>query len=283
MAESKVPVKLGPVQETLLIPLLGRVVESQRPGGMLQDPKAIEILEVLDYDFDKWGSKQARQSAAGAAMRTRAFDTYVERFVAAHPRGTVVEIGCGLNTRFERVDNGTIQWFDLDLPDAIALRRQFFDDTARRTMLAASVLDTDWMEPVAATGGPWLFVAEAVLIYLDHADARRAIEQLGSRFAAFELVFDTTDRTMIARQRHSALMKALSQDSWFRWACDDPTEIQGWVPGLTLADSGTFIDAAPDLMRGLPGIFGFVARYAPWLLRLAMKGYRLNRFVRTEA
>ena len=73
-------------------------------------------------------------------------------------------------------------WFDLDLPDTIALRRRFFEDTPRRTMIASSVLDTAWMEQVHAAPEPWLFVSEAVLIYLENAQARRTIEQIGEHF-----------------------------------------------------------------------------------------------------
>ena len=149
---TKVTVDLGPVQETLLIPLLGRAVETRKDNGLIHDEKAVHIVESLDYDFSKW---EKSKSLSGATIRTRMFDDDVQSFLADYPTGTVVEIGCGLNTRFERLDNGQAQWFDLDLPDSLALRRQFFQDQPRRTMLEASVLETDWMEPVAATGGPW--------------------------------------------------------------------------------------------------------------------------------
>ena len=156
------PVKpdLGRVQETLLIPLLARARETERRRGLLRDPRAVELVRRLDYDFEKW---EGGRSLKGAMLRARMFDRYVEDFLVTHPRGTVVEIGCGLDTRFDRVDNGRVRWFDLDLPDAVALRRRFFDDEPRRTMVAASVLDSAWMNAVKATGGPWMFVAEAVL------------------------------------------------------------------------------------------------------------------------
>ena len=70
------------------------------------------------------------------------------------------------------------------------LRRRFFDGEPRRTMIAASVLDTDWMDRVEATGGPWMFVAEAVLIYLDPTDARRAVAALAKRFSGARIALD---------------------------------------------------------------------------------------------
>jgi hypothetical protein len=75
----------------------------------------------------------------------------------------MVDVGCGLNTRFERVDNGRVRWFDLDLPDVIALRRRFFQDGPRQSMLAASIVDDAWIAPVKDAGGPWFFAIKAMI------------------------------------------------------------------------------------------------------------------------
>ncbi len=269
------PVKpdLGPVQETLLIPLLARARETERRRGLLRDPRAVELVRRLDYDFAKW---EGGRSLKGAMLRARMFDRYVEDFLAAHPRGTVVEIGCGLDTRFDRVDNGRVRWFDLDLPDAIALRRRFFDDGPRRTMVAASVLDTAWMDTVAAAGGPWMFVAEAVLIYLDAPDARRAIVGIARRFPGARIAFDTTAARMVDTQDRHDAMRHLRRESWFRWKCDDPREIESWGANLRLAASQTFLDADRDLMDRVTPLLRLTARYAPFLLRGQASSYRLN-------
>lgn len=278
MAIGKTNVDLGPVQETLLIPLLGRAFETRRPNGLIHDPRAVEIVDSLDYDFQKWNER----SVAGASLRTRMFDAFVQLFLDAHPRGTVVEIGCGLNTRFSRVDNGQVRWLDLDLPDVIALRRQFFEDEPRCTMVAASVLDTEWMDEVAALEGPVMFVSEAVLIYLEAPEARRALEQIAARFATFWLALDTTSRSSIAGQARGGPMKKLPRQSWFRWECNDPKEIETWVHGLRMVQSQTFLEADPELLQRLrmPVPFGWLFRAAPWAVRWMVSGYRLNLFQR---
>lgn len=273
MDAPKRAVDLGPVQETLLIPLLARARETARARGLLRDPRAVEIVRALDYDFSKW---EGGRSLKGAVLRARMFDRYVEDFLAAHPGGTVVEIGCGLDTRFERVDNGRVRWFDLDLPDTIALRRRFFDDGARRTMVAASVLDTAWMEPVRAAGGPWMFVAEAVLIYLDAPDARQALVGLARRFPGAWIAFDTTAGRMVDTQDRHDAMRHLPRESWFRWRCDDPAEIESWDANLRIAASKTFLDADRDLVDRLPLPLRLAARFAPFLLRRQASLYRLN-------
>lgn len=268
-----VKVDLGPVQETLLIPLLARARETERPNPVLRDERACRIVRDLDYDFSKW---EGGRSAKGAVLRARMFDAYVEDFLAAHPHGTVVDIGCGLDTRFDRLDNGHVRWFDLDLPDAIALRRRFFEDEPRRTMIAASVLQDDWMAVVEATGGPWMFVAEAVLIYLDAPDARRAIEGLANRFPSARVAFDTTASRMVDTQDRHDAMRHLPRASWFRWKCDDPREIESWGANLRLVASKTFMDADPELLARLPLPIRLMTRFVPFILRRQAEGYRLN-------
>jgi O-methyltransferase involved in polyketide biosynthesis len=119
-------VRLGAVQETLFITLAARAAETQRKHPVLRDPKAVELLQSIDYDAAKYG-----RGAGGfvTVLRTAIIDFWVREFLAAHPAATVVELGTGLNARFERVDNGQMHWFDLDLPDTIELRRNFFADT----------------------------------------------------------------------------------------------------------------------------------------------------------
>jgi O-methyltransferase involved in polyketide biosynthesis len=270
---STIKPELGPVQETLLIPLLARARETERRRGLLRDPRAVELVRRLDYDFEKWDGGRSLQ---GAMLRARMFDRYVEEFLVVHPWGTVVEIGCGLDTRFDRVDNGRVSWFDLDLPDVIALRRRFFDDEPRRTMLAASVLDTGWMDQVEATGGPWMFVAEAVLIYLDAPDARRAMVGIAGRFPGARIAFDTTGARMVDTQDRHDAMRHLPRESWFRWTCDEPQEIESWGANLRLAASKTFLDADRDLLDRLSLLLRLTARYAPFLLRGRASSYRLN-------
>src|SRR5215467_10015695 len=161
-----VKVELGEVQKTLFIPLVARARETRRRRPVLRDPKAAEILASVDFDTKKDGSGWG---GGVIVLRTAIFDCWVGDFLAEHPGGTVVEIGTGLNSRFDRVDNGQVHWIDLDLPDAIELRRRFFADSGRRRMVAASVLDQDWLPVVRASPGPYFFVAEGVFAYLEQA------------------------------------------------------------------------------------------------------------------
>ncbi len=162
---------LSGVSETLLVPLFLRAEESQRPGALIQDEKAVQLVAQMGYDFGR--VRQIHLSAANKLvliLRSRHFDRCAQDFLARHPDAVVVHVGCGLDSRFERVDNGRVEWYDLDLPDVIALRRQLVgEEGARHHLLACSVLDSAWMSTVAAcspTGAhpprPFLFLAEGV-------------------------------------------------------------------------------------------------------------------------
>ena len=119
----------------------------------------MELVESIDYDTSKYGP--LTRGGAVAVLRAPPSSTGgCASSATEHPDGLVTEIGTGLNTRFDRVDNGQVHWIDLDQPDTIELRRRFFTDTARRRMMAGSVLDEDWLDAVAAEPGPYFFAAE---------------------------------------------------------------------------------------------------------------------------
>lgn len=155
-------------------------------------------------------------------LRTAIFDSWVSAFLAEHPAGTVVEIGTGLNTRFDRVDNGQVHWIDLDLPDTIELRRKFFADSGRRRMVAASVLEEDWLPFVQDSPGLYFFAAEGVFVYL--AQTPQVIPRIAERFPGALIAFDTYGHQMLERQHRMAANKQM--DARWAWPCDDPRSLE---------------------------------------------------------
>jgi O-methyltransferase involved in polyketide biosynthesis len=231
-------VELGQVQETLFIPLVGRVEEGKRRRPLLRDPKAAEILESVGFDW----SRYSRTGGWTTVLRSATFDMWVKRFLAEHPGGSVIELGTGLNTRFERVDNGTVHWIDLDLPDTIALRRRFFADTDRRRMVAASLTDDSWRDTVRELPGPYFFLADGVLPYLTEADVTRTLASLAEQFPGALIAFDTYSQQMMAREHQLAARRGLAR---WQWACDDPRSLERL--GLRVME----IDILPQLPREL--------------------------------
>jgi O-methyltransferase involved in polyketide biosynthesis len=249
--EDKHQVRLGSVQETLFIPLAARARETQRKHPVLRDSKAVEMVRSIDYDAAKYG-----QGAGGfvTVLRTAIIDFWVRSFLAAHPAATVVELGTGLNTRFERVDNGQVHWFDLDLPDTIELRRNFFADTERRRMIAASALDEDWLPVVARSRGPYFFVADGVLVYLPEDQVMAMLVRIEERFPGALIALDTYPKQTFERQHRLAAKKGM--DARWAWSCDDPRSLERF--GLEVMESAT-VTRPPRAMRSqLPARYRYL-------------------------
>ena len=149
MKEKKIKVStedLKNVAETLLYPLISRYVETKKENGVIKDPKSIEIIEALDYDVKN--TKLFPISQLGACLRTIIFDEAVLDFIGKNHDSVIVNLGCGLDTRFSRIDNNQILWFDLDLPETIKIRKKFFPETSRHKFIAKSVLDPSWADEI---------------------------------------------------------------------------------------------------------------------------------------
>ncbi|WP_394838235.1 class I SAM-dependent methyltransferase [Pendulispora rubella] len=266
-------VSLGSVQETLLIPLYGRAVESKKKRGLLVDRKAVEIVESIDYDFRKFDSYM---TLFGSVLRTAMFDEWIKQFLAEHPSGTVIEIGAGLNTRFERLDNGKVHWVDIDLPDSMELRKKFFTDSERRKQIPASVLEETWFEAVKAFPGPYFFVIEAVLLYIAEADVKRAVSRIGQAFPGSHVALDTAGDYMVNNQRKHAVMK--NMEAKFSWACDDPREVERFGGGLRLVDSRTFANPQDPIKPKMPFVFRRLMPLMRLLNRHIVDAYKVNLY-----
>jgi methyltransferase (TIGR00027 family) len=242
-------VDLGTVQETLLIPLWARAVEAKRPEPILQDSKATEMVDAIDYDFEKFAKGKASQ--VGCCVRASTIDRWVSEFLREHPRGTVVEIGAGLDTRFERLDNGEAQWFELDLPDVIETRRRFFEETSRRRFVAKSVLESAWISDIEeGSQPPVMFVAEGVLMYFEEEQVKELFGTLVSHFPGSAFAFDAMSPLMVRMQKRHDTIKETSAK--FRWGIEAIGEIERWDPRYSLEESVRFHDLAKRHIARFP-------------------------------
>jgi O-methyltransferase involved in polyketide biosynthesis len=207
--------RLAGVSETLLMPLWAKAMESRRADPILRDPKAAEMAAAIDYDFDRFA--RLRVDATGYCIRAALVDGLVRDFLARHPAAAVVELGVGLDARFFRADNGRAAWFELDLPETIALRRLLLPEGPRRRFLAASVLDGGWLAEVAeARPQAVLFVAEGLFYFFTHGEILGLLQSLAGRFPGARLIFDVQSPLYLryCRWRHPLRNSAPQWSMW---------------------------------------------------------------------
>ena len=259
-------VELGKVQETLFFPLLARARETESRRPLLRDPKAVEVVSTVDFHLGTYRTPLRFLMV----IRAMVLDWWIRQFLAEHPAGTVVELGTGLNTRFERTDNGSVHWIDLDLADTIELRRRFFADTGRRRMLAASLLDDDWLTEVEALPGPYFFVADGVLPYLTEDEVTGTLARLAARFPGSKLAFDSYPQVALEWEHKLAAKRDIA---FWQWSCDDPRTLERF--GLRLLESATSTRPHAGVVAGLPARYRFLLPLAHPILG---RGVSLNLF-----
>jgi methyltransferase (TIGR00027 family) len=247
---------LSGVAETLLITLYIRAIESQRPDALIKDERAEALIRQLDPEsLRKTAALTEDFGRAVVILKGREFDRYAQDFMARHPDAVVVHIGCGLDTRFERVDNGQVEWYDLDLPDVIDLRRKLIGgEGGRYHLLGCSVLDDAWLEAVSVhRQRPFLFLAEGVFMYFEEAQVKSLVLTLRDRFPGAELVFDAFSPFL--RRVHNNKVTRTGIGAHLHWALKHGQDLERWSDGIRLLDERfPFQYPEPRMRRSLIGL-----------------------------
>ncbi|MFG3440187.1 class I SAM-dependent methyltransferase [Nonomuraea sp. NPDC047897] len=265
-------VRLTAEKATLLATLHGRALDARAPYPILADALSLQIARRIDHDFRRTG--MTRGTAAAVALRARHLDGWARQFLAGHPEASVLHLGCGLDTRAHRLDPPPgVDWYDVDYPDVIELRRRLFPERPRYTMIGASVTDAGWLDRVPRDK-PVLVVAEGLLYYLDRDGGRALLRRIAEGFASGRLIFDAlAPRGLRLQWLNPPVRKA---GATMRWGIDGPADLLSISPRLRCVDALSVFDL--DGYDRLPGPYRILVRMAgtvPAVRRLAAF-YRLE-------
>lgn len=247
--EQKTSIQKGNIQETLLLPLWGRAVETKKDNPRLIDEKAVEIIKKLDYDFTAITEDMNPMSQHGWVARSLKIDEKASKFIQKHPRGTIVNIGCGLDTTFTRIDNGKINFYELDLPDVIELRKQFFPEGERYKNIASSFLDIKWFDEIIVNDG-LLCIAGGVLYYFGEEQIKRFFISMADHFKRSELIFDSLSPMGMKIGKKQVLKKGgmgMSMDDG--WELKPIKTIEKWDDRIKVIDSMPLLKG---MKKGIP-------------------------------
>jgi O-methyltransferase involved in polyketide biosynthesis len=220
-------VRWGSVEWTNLCTLYLRAYESRSPAPILGDTAAAEAVDRIEYDW----ARMRRAMRPGSnqymvTMRAKQLDDWSTSFLRRYPNAVVLHLGCGMDTRAFRLHPPeTVQWFDVDQLNVIALRRKLYDDRDGYRMIGSSVTDEVWLDEIP-TDRPMLMVAEGlVVMYLTEPEVRTLLQSLTDRFGSGELVFDTV--SPMGPRLSKVLTKGIT-----KWGIRDAREIEQWNPRL---------------------------------------------------
>jgi O-methyltransferase involved in polyketide biosynthesis len=236
----KVAVELSGAAQTMLATLYLKALDAGFDRPVLGDRFARKAVDRLDYDFAQIGV--TARWAPLITVRTAQYDIWARQFLAAHPRATVVHLGCGLDSRVFRLDPGPgVRWYDVDYPDVIALRERIYPSRAQYHLIATAATAPSWLDQIPADR-PVLLLAEGISMYLSDQDGTALLRSVVDRFGSGEVQIDFYNWLAIKSQKRHALMR--STGATVHWAVNDPAEILHRVPELRLLAAVTLFDAA---------------------------------------
>ncbi|MCK2221852.1 class I SAM-dependent methyltransferase [Actinomadura sp. ATCC 31491] len=237
------------VQQTLNPVLKAKALDNRLPDPILGDEHAERVMRRLDpaYDKDRFGRSQI---GLAAVVRAKAHDDWARSYLADHPDAVVLHLGCGLDARVYRIDPPpTVDWYDLDYPSVIALRRELLPPREHYTLIASDVTDLTWLDRVPR-GRPALMIAEGLVPYLTEPDVRRLLTSVVDAFPTGRLQFDTTPVWAWRFSRWDPTLRRYG-GAQFHCGFDDPAALADWHPRLEYVDEKPMYDA-PILMAKAP-------------------------------
>ena len=202
-------IRLTGVPETMLQTVYARAKET-RGRGAICDKKAAEIIDKLDYDFSLADSDSAMHS--GVIARTIVLDKPVENWLAKNPNSVVVNIACGLDTRCYRM-SGYAHWYNLDLPESIAVREQLLPESGDISQIAMSAME-DWGAKIAEHDAPTLVIIEGLTMYLSEKDVKRIFEIIYKNFERVEVLVETMNPMVVKRFKEKSIEGSNAKFTW---------------------------------------------------------------------
>lgn len=219
--------ELAGVAQTLLLPLIGRAFYSSQRNPFIYDSEAVRFFNLFKNECTFLLKYCAGFYGVIWVARSYYFETEIHRFIKEFPNATIINLGAGLDTTFYRVDNGQINWIDIDLPDVMALRKQYLTPNNRIHNIAGSVLEKNsWIKQIQDIGtNQCLFLAGGLLFYFSEAEVKQILNEIISAFPYAIIVFDTISTKQLQKTKVRIKNMNISNVN-VQWAIDSVNDIK---------------------------------------------------------
>jgi O-methyltransferase involved in polyketide biosynthesis len=230
---------------TMLATLYCRALDAQTANPLLGDRTAEASMAKIDFDFDSLGVTP--DMAVGVVGRAKLIDTWVSEILAEHPELTVLHLGCGMDSRVFRLDPpASVEWFDVDYPEVVALRKQIYPDREHYHVIGSSVTDPEWLTQIPADR-PVLVVAEGLMMYLPRIGGEELLKRIIAKFPSGEMIFDSFSSLInqaLNERKTNPVMR--NTNAIVEWSIDD----LDYLEGLGLKDLTALVRwrARPEFM-----------------------------------
>ena len=276
----KYHIEKNTVQETLVIPLFGRLVCSERFPALFSDPEAKRICDSLDYDFAEKRKKMESPAGLFGALEVaqRQYDLCreAELYLKEHPRAAVVNLGCGLDDSFSKLDNGQCKGYNLDLPEVIRVRNELLPPGERERSLGRDLNALSWMEEIDASEGA-VFFAAGVFYYFRTADVKKLFQTMAERFPGGLLVFDACNKRGARLMRKTWLKQAGITDVDAFFSLEDEAELRPWSEHFASVTAKSYMRGYRDIYSSVGALHKLMIRFCDSLVKMKIVRIRFGR------
>jgi O-methyltransferase involved in polyketide biosynthesis len=253
---------MNDISNTALVTLKCHIQDATQDDSVLNDKSSLKAYEYLIANLNPKGkemlnNKLKKNLMSHTVLRAKKYDDYALHFLQRHPEATIVNIGCGLDNRFERIDNGTCLFFDLDLPDIVDVKKNIFPATNRYRQIGKSVFDFSWFKELPEQAV--LLLAEGVFMFCNESDVKALFNKIHNKIPGTEIVFEVFSSKWLKGWKKKIidfkLQKQLKfgKDASFTFGIADSREIEGWSEDYKLIEDWSYFDVikpnAKDFLR----------------------------------
>lgn len=267
----KYHIEKNTVQETLVIPLLGRKVCSDHFPDLFSDPEAERICAMLDYDFDSKMKLMNSQAGLFGALEVaqRQYDVLweVKDYLKSHPNAAVVNLGCGLDDTCHKADNGKCLSYNIDMPDVIKIRDELLPAQDREKNIACDLNDFSWMDQIDASGGA-VFFATGVFYYFKKEDVKKLFCEMARRFPGGVLSFDVCNRTGAKMMMKTWIKEAGISDVGAYFSMEDPKEIEAMSNDFASVTTRSYMRGYRDIYKNVGLLHKLMIRMCDGLIKM---------------
>jgi O-methyltransferase involved in polyketide biosynthesis len=267
----KYHIEKNTVQETLVIPLLGRLVCSEHYPELFRDPEAKRICDSLDYDFAEKRKKMETTAGLFGALEVaqRQYDLRLEAeaYLKDHPKAAVVNMGCGLDETVGACDNGTRLGYNLDFPDVIKVRNEILPAGEREQNIGCDLNDFTWMDKIDATNGA-VFFAAGVFYYFKTEDVKKLFREMSERFPGAVLAFDSCNARGAKMMRSTWLKEAGITDVSAFFSLEDEKELVSWSENFRSVTAKSYMRGYRDIYSNVGFIHKLMIKFCDSLVRM---------------
>ena len=200
------------VEKTMLLTLFAKAQHSQEKNHKFFDQKAIEVVSKIDYDFSI--ADKDRTMKMGVISRTIVLDEMVSDYISKHPHCTIINIASGMDTRFNRLDNGIIRWYNIDLKNSANFRLRYIEDDDRVKTLAYSAMDRGWVDEIKIESGNVLFIIEGLTMYLQEKDISDLLNIINDNFRHCTIFMELMTPGSVKNVKEKSVEETNSEFTW---------------------------------------------------------------------